>query len=48
VSKDGGRSWSSLGTEFPATTVNDLAIDPVDGRRIFAATDAGVALFVLP
>ena len=48
VSHDGGRSWSSLGTDFPAARIDDLAIDPVDGRTIYAATDAGVAVFVVP
>ena len=36
VSADAGASWSRLGTNFPVTTVMDLAIGP-DGL-LYAAT----------
>ncbi len=41
-SADGGRTWSDRSGNLPATSVNAIAIDPEDARRIFVATDLGM------
>ena len=41
-SSDGGQTWSDRSGNLPVTSVNAIAIDPEDPRRIFAATDVGM------
>jgi photosystem II stability/assembly factor-like uncharacterized protein len=38
---DGGSTWTDVGSAFPAV-VTDLAMDPVETNRIYAATYAGI------
>lgn len=38
----GGSSWSPVGNGLPDVPANSVAIDPLDGNRIFVATDVGV------
>jgi hypothetical protein len=41
-STDSGGTWNTLNTGLTNAFVNALAIDPVEPRRVYAATDRGV------
>ncbi|HEY1255416.1 MAG TPA: choice-of-anchor D domain-containing protein [Terracidiphilus sp.] len=41
-STDGGAHWASLMSNLPAAPANGLAVDPLDARTVYVATDAGV------
>lgn len=47
VSSDGGSTWSQTGSGLPTTgeqakRIDDLAVDPTDGKRLWAATRSGL------
>jgi len=39
---DGGTTWTGLGSQLPAVSVYDVAINPADPRLIYAATEVGL------
>lgn len=46
LSEDGGRTWQIASTGYTGAQVRDIAVDPADARRVFAAARSG--LFVSP
>jgi hypothetical protein len=41
-STSGGASWTAVGLGLPNVPANAVAIDPLDGNRLFVGTDIGV------
>lgn len=46
LSLDGGRTWTVASKGYTGAQVRDIAVDPADGRRVYAAARSG--LFVSP
>ena len=46
--EDGGDSWQRTGDGLSGLRIFDIAVDPEDGKTVYAATSAGVAVFERP
>ena len=41
-STDGGTTWTDIGSQLPAVSIYDVAINPADPRLVYAATEVGL------